>query len=337
MPRLLQHAYWLGLWAFMMAVLLVAACFLSPLSGAQQLIELTVAGVLTLSTAWLVFHSLRIYPTRAGLMPYALLVAVLGGILLFTLDMYVANWLNQRLGAGPILRFKAFRFAAALLFTGWLAFQCAYAQRHKEITALLQQQQSAASLHREAALYKLRQQLQPHFLYNSLNSINALISLEPQAAQRMVVKLSDFLRHAVKQEGQEQITLADELAHIQNYLDIELVRFGHRLQVAVENNAPGTAILPPLLLQPLLENAIKYGLYGISETVTITIQIHQQDDLLLFQITNPFTPGQESGGGTGFGLQGLQQRLQLLFGRADLLHISKTENLFTATLKIPQA
>src|SRR5690606_27683378 len=110
-------------------------------------------------------------------------------------------------------------------------------------------------------LYNLRQQLQPHFLFNSLNSIIALIGNQPDRAKEMVFQLSDFLRGTLRKDDQQLIPLAEEVDHLKLYLEIEKVRFGHRLEVKIE--IPKEAMekkLPAMIVQPLLENAIKYGL-----------------------------------------------------------------------------
>ncbi len=142
---------------------------------------------------------------------------------------------------------------------------------------------------REAELVKLRQQLQPHFLFNSLNSINALVVTQPQEARKMVQQLSEFLRGTLRKDEQKLIPLKDELAHLNLYLEIEKVRFGHRLNIETKNceNCLESGI-PPLLLQPVVENAIKFGLYDTTGDVLITIETKHTDHLLTVEITNPF-------------------------------------------------
>jgi hypothetical protein len=207
-------------------------------------------------------------------------------------------------------------------------------QRHKKSQTLQMETQQLA---REAELYKLRQQLQPHFLFNALNSINALMATRQKEARHMLLKLSDFLRTTVSRQDETLISLAEELEHIRLYLAIELTRFGHRLQVeeAVKDNALGMQI-PPLLLQPLIENAIKFGLYGTIETLTIRLKADAQPGHLLVQISNPFLAEEQPPSGTGFGLKGLRRRLFLLYGRNDLLQTQMINKTFTVTLKIPQ-
>jgi two-component system, LytTR family, sensor kinase len=173
-------------------------------------------------------------------------------------------------------------------------------------------------------------------LYNSLNSISALTMIAPEKAQDMIGKLSDFLRSSVRREGQEKISIVEELGYIEAYLSIESVRFGNRLRVEFEKEYTDDAQIPPFLLQPLLENAIKFGLYGKTGNVTIRVHIALQEDMLHVKITNPFDHDSQPPRGTGFGLEGIRRRLYLLFARTDLLETHKADNTFITTLKIPQ-
>jgi hypothetical protein len=196
----------------------------------------------------------------------------------------------------------------------------------------------AEKLARDAELYKLRQQLQPHFLFNSLNSINALIGVRPMEARKMVQQLSDFLRGTLKKEETQWVNLQEELQYLQLYLDIEKVRFGNRLstQVSVDENTLAMK-MPALLLQPIVENAIKFGLYDtVGETVIeVKTYLDQQD--LMVEVSNPFDPETASPKkGTGFGLKSVQRRLYLLFTRADLLKTSTHEETFITRVRIPQ-
>jgi two-component system, LytTR family, sensor kinase len=191
---------------------------------------------------------------------------------------------------------------------------------------------------REAELVKLRQQLQPHFLFNSLNSINALVVTQPQEARKMVQQLSEFLRGTLRKDEQKLIPLKDELAHLNLYLEIEKVRFGHRLNIETKNceNCLESGI-PPLLLQPVVENAIKFGLYDTTGDVLITIETKHTDHLLTVEITNPFDKEtQRSKTGNNFGLESIQRRLYLLFARKDLLKTRTENSNFITTISIPQ-
>jgi len=193
-------------------------------------------------------------------------------------------------------------------------------------------------LAREAELYHLKEQLHPHFLFNSLNSINALIGSKPEAARSMIQELSDFLRGTLKHDHKQWRSLKDELQHLELYLGIEKVRFGHRLQTVVqcEEGLEETRI-PAMLLQPVVENAIKFGLYDTTQPVLISINARMAGTQLVIDVTNPFDPETVSRKkGTGFGLRSVERRLHLLFAQTGLLTTQEHDNFFTTTLKIPQ-
>jgi len=196
----------------------------------------------------------------------------------------------------------------------------------------------AERLAREAELYNLRQQLQPHFLFNSLNSISALIGRRPEEARTMIYQLSDFLRGTLRKEENEFVSLDEELKHLQLYLDIERVRFGHRLATEItKEEGCETLKLPAMLLQPIVENAIKFGLYDTTGQVIITVSAKCLQNYLVLKIQNPYdisTARPKSG--TGFGLTGIKRRLYLLFARTDLIETNGENNIFTTTVKIPQ-
>ncbi|SEV94509.1 Histidine kinase [Chitinophaga sp. YR573] len=230
------------------------------------------------------------------------------------------------------------RFVIGWLVICFVAFRSLWWHDMEAQREELLRKDTAERLAREAELYKLRQQLQPHFLFNSLNSINALIMLRPQQAREMVLKLSDFLRGTLKREDQDWIALPDELQYLQWYLDIEKVRFGHRLSTNVTaTDATADLKIPPMLLQPVVENAIKYGLYDTTDAITITIEAWVQDELLYVQVQNPFDSDlQQPQTGTGFGLTSIRRRLYLLFARHDLLETTAKENIYTTLIKVPQ-
>lgn len=240
---------------------------------------------------------------------------------------YYIGWLE---GSLPI------RFVITWIFYSWIISSSALNKNINELNSRFQQHADAAVLLRDAELFKLRQQLQPHFLYNSLNSISALVMIAPDRAQEMIGKLSDFLRSSVKREAEDKITISEELAYIESYLAIESVRFGDRLQVKFEKNYDASTTVPPFLFQPILENAIKFGLYSKTGAVQITISIISDGPMLSLTITNPFDPNLQPPRGTGFGLEGVGRRLYLLYARTDLLETIKGEDTFTTILKIPQ-
>ncbi len=196
---------------------------------------------------------------------------------------------------------------------------------------------SISELSREVELNSIRQQLQPHFLFNSLNSISALVVSQPQKAREMVLQLSDFLRGTIRKDHKVWVSLNEELSYLKMYLDIERVRFGHRLLVQINSEESSEDLkLPQLMLQPLLENAIKHGLYGLTGKVDILIQTSKEQNYLMIQIENPFDEESSPPAGVGYGLSSVNRRLELLFGRSDLLNTSSNSGRFTVILKIPQ-
>lgn len=197
--------------------------------------------------------------------------------------------------------------------------------------------QDSERLIREAELSSLRLQLQPHFLFNSLNSINALVVVEPERARTMIHQLSDFLRGTIRKDS-TLVKLAEELDHLRLYLEIEKVRFGHRLQTKIERSEESlTAEIPALLLQPVVENAIKFGLYDtIGETI-IFIEASMTGKDLLIEVKNPYDPETaQAKKGTGFGLTAVQRRLYLLFAQNNLVQTKQDAGIFTTSLRIPQ-
>ncbi len=198
--------------------------------------------------------------------------------------------------------------------------------------------EATMQLARDAELSNLRQQLQPHFLFNSLNSISALAGSRPEEARKMIQQLSDFLRGTIKKDDNTLLTLQEELNHLQLYLDIEKVRFGHRLNTVIGKHEETLALkLPSLLLQPIVENAIKFGLYDTIGEITISISAKKENTMLVIEVTNPFDPMTAvPQRGTGFGLSSVKRRLYLIYSRNDLLVTEQQENIFTTTIKIPQ-
>jgi two-component system, LytTR family, sensor kinase len=230
------------------------------------------------------------------------------------------------------------RLTIGFLITGCIALVSVLWNTLQDQQEIENRKSEAIRLSREAELFNLRQQLQPHFLFNSLNSINALIMSKPEKARTMIQQLSDFLRGTLRKEEHQWISLEEELLHLELYLEIEKVRFGHRLSAEIRNETAGENLqLPALLLQPVVENAIKFGLYDTIGNIIIRINARKSDGNLILKVQNPFDPETSSPHkGTGFGLSSVQRRLYLLFARQDLLHTEIQDDLFITTIKIPQ-
>lgn len=208
---------------------------------------------------------------------------------------------------------------------------------YEDLQERLQREAEWQKLVKEAELAALKSQINPHFLFNSLNSISSLTITEPDKAREMVIRLSDFLRYSLSGGENAMTTFEKEFENVKRYLEIEKVRFGNRLEFVhqVDENCKRT-MLPSLILQPLVENAIKHGVYHSSETVKILLECTQAGDFTLIKIVNDFDPDAVVKKGEGIGLKNIKSRLKLTYQRQDLLKIEKGERVFTALLKIPQ-
>jgi len=313
--------------------------YMAPLSNYEAWCEQNVAAISLSLCCIIALWLVRTYPTKVGVITYAVFIGIGLGVLAWSCDYYFLGWwLKGNAGYQVFLHNTAIDrliMAEALLLP--LTLITAMNKRVLAIEERFYHQNNAESLLREAELFKLRQQLQPHFLYNSLNAINSLVLVAPDKAQEMVGRLSDFMRASVKKDSNEPLPVAEELIYLESYLAIESVRFGDRLQVQFKKEYTDDARMPPFLVQPLIENAIKFGLYGQIGVVAIGIHIYMEDTMLVIVITNPYDPLMKPQAGTGFGLAGIRRRLYLLYGRDDLLQAVGEAEQFTTTLQIPQS
>ncbi len=191
-------------------------------------------------------------------------------------------------------------------------------------------------LAREAELKALRAQIDPHFIFNSLHSISALTAADPPAARRMCLLLADFLRETLRLGGNDQITLSEELALADRFLAIEQVRLGQRLNVARETD-PGAAacLVPPLLLQPLVENAVNHGVAQLVDGGTIRVAAMRSGSTLTITLENPCDPDRPRSRGVGLGLELLRKRLTNQYGATDALYAQEQSGRFRVEVRIP--
>ncbi len=207
---------------------------------------------------------------------------------------------------------------------------------YQDMQERLSRELELQNLLKDSELRMLKSQINPHFIFNSLNSISALTISKSESAREMVIKLSDFLRYSLGKDSVEMNTLEQEIQNVSLYLDIEKVRFGSKLnfQKTVDDNCLKVKV-PNLILQPLFENAIKYGVYESIDQVTIELKCEEEEGLLKILITNNFDKEAMPVKGEGIGLDNVRKRLSLVFGRNDLLEVSKSDDLFSVTMIIP--
>lgn len=207
-------------------------------------------------------------------------------------------------------------------------------------TRLAEKAQRQAQLEaqvREGELKMLRSQINPHFLFNSLNSVSSLTVTDPLKAREMIVKLSDFMRYSLSSRTEQPVTLQTEMESLRLYLQIEKVRFGERL--VIEEDIDGEclqALMPGMLLQPLYENAVKHGVYESTAEVTIRTSVKKENDTVVITVSNNVdTEAVVTRKGAGIGLKNVGSRLELFFGETGDLNVTRTEDSFTVTLRFP--
>lgn len=327
---------WFGIWS--MLQVLVLQDF--GIATSRAVTDAVISNILLEAICLLVINNMRYYLPKKEKYWYVLVISIaLSSLWLLLVRVILwALYKNDEAYLQSLSQSSYIRFAIAFLMIGCCTVLSLlwYLQRDQQEEE--QRRQDMERLAREAELNKLRQQLQPHFLFNSLNSISALTGSQPEKARHMIQQLSDFLRGTLKNDQQQWTSFEEELQYLQLYLDIEKVRFGYRLQTKIDCEPTTMQMhLPSMLLQPLVENAIKFGLYDTIGEVTIFIVAKKVNDLLEVSVQNPFD---ESTAfpmkGTGFGLASIRRRLFLLFGRQDLLQIKNSAQLFTTIISIPQ-
>lgn len=191
-------------------------------------------------------------------------------------------------------------------------------------------------LAREAELKALKAQIDPHFLFNSLNSVSALIAADPAGARRMCILLAEFLRKSLNLAALESITLQEELSLLASYLNIEQIRFGSRLKFQNQiEDAAKNCLVPPLLLQPLIENAVNHGISHLIEGGEIRIAAERRGERLRISIENPTDPLRPATRRKGLGLENVRNRLRTLYRSEGFVEAKETEGRFHVELLFP--
>ena len=192
-------------------------------------------------------------------------------------------------------------------------------------------------LTQDAELKALRAQINPHFLFNSLNSISALTTLNPPGARDMCIQLSEFLRRSLGLGERESVTLREELDLVSTYLTIEKTRFAERLTLQWEVDPESLEVLiPPLLLQPLVENAIKHGISAIPEGGILRIFTQVEGSNVVIEVENPCDPDADQPKGLGLGLRQVRERLKGRYGANGSFDARAEASHHRVTLRIPK-
>lgn len=306
----------------------------------KAMLDGVVSNLLLAAFCLLVINNMRYYlPKREKYLYVLVLSIVLSAIWLLMSRLSLWAFCKQDVDYMQWIRHTAtIRFSFGFLMIGCMTMLSLLWFSQRAQKEEIDRRADIERMAKDAELNKLRQQLQPHFLFNSLNSISALTGSQPEKARHMIQQLADLLRGTLKNEDQIWTSFEEELKYLQLYLDIEKVRFGHRMQTIISHGDDVLQMkLPAMLLQPLVENAIKFGLYDTLGEVTIIISATNANGMLEVKVENPFD---ESTAvpmkGTGFGLSSIRRRLFLLFARQDLLQVKQEAKQFITIITIPQ-
>lgn len=190
----------------------------------------------------------------------------------------------------------------------------------------------------QAELKSLKFQINPHFIFNSLNSMSALTTIDATKARSMILKLAEFLRYTLVNNDRQKNKLSEELANIKLYLEIEKIRFEDKFDYIEEVSEDSkNATVPNMILQPLFENAIKHAVYESLEKVTLKFKSIVQNDFLNISLENNYDSAGKNNKGSGIGLKNISERLKLIYGLNNLMKVDKSRNNFKVNLYIPLA
>lgn len=333
-------ALYLALWTVagaLLASLLVSEAGLAVGTAAVVAFPLALAYAFVCLSAWYVTRSTPIATSGVTrLIGTAVGASFLSSALWLALGR-TWNWTLARIWGitTPFVEIAAVLFGFGLLLymlsiaVSYIiaAFEHARAAERRQLQAQVQS--------REAELRSLRAQIDPHFLFNSLHSISALTTADPAGARRMTILLGDFLRESLSLGAADRIPLARELALVEKYLDIERVRLGDRLQVVIDAGNAGECLVPPLLLQPIVENAVKHGVTHVLDGGAVSVVAVSSPVWLSVVVDNPADPDRPSRTGTGMGLQNVRSRLQALFGDDASVHWNEEDGRWRVRLTLP--
>jgi len=302
---------------------------------------LAMIGELISLPAW---YSCRIAPIQRTLIWRLLATHVVAAQILSLLWLGAGVLLARALSFVPALQGIEARFAerTAIVYGAGcvfylLAVSFHYVSLAQEATHEVEARAMQTSIQaRDAELKALKAQINPHFLFNSLNSISALTSIDPVRARDMCVLLGDFLRLTLGLGEKTSVRLSEELELLQKYMAIEKVRFGARLTMHEEIQEESKAcLLPPLLLQPLVENAVKHGIAGLPEGGDVRLAVQRQNGRLAMLVENSWDPEAPPRRSGGLGLKNVQQRLEARYGKDANLRVNTEGERFQVTLSIP--
>ena len=347
MHPLLARARNLGIYLLAWFPLGAMLAYLLKTSGGLDWVEaVTLACPLCLVYAFVclaAWYPCRVTPLEASGFPQLAVTHLLAAVLVSTLWTGMARAVAAGLAKQGFqnLDVRLAQHLSLLWITGILLYLLSVTFHYVLLAEQSSREAQARALEarvlaRDAELKALRAQVNPHFLFNCLHSISALTSLDSGRAREMCILLADFLRATLRLGGRESITLEEELALIRGYLAIEKVRFGARLTME-EDVEKGTnqVLIPPLLLQPLVENAIRHGIANLPEGGVIRLGAHRLDGTVSIEVENSFDPESPASLKTGVGLENIRQRLHTRYAGEAKISVKSEGERFLVRLSLP--
>lgn len=328
---------------------LMLAAALETVAGAPRAASLVFAVPLTLVYAFLAGFSAyflcRAYPLAERhpveiVLTFALAAVLSGAVWLGLARLWNGLWVGMGAdwAAVPLTRgVAALVFGMGVLLYGLAAVGFYLAVEFERARHAERRELESKLMAQDAELRMLRTQIDPHFLFNSLNSISALTGFAPDRARAMTLGLADFFRLSLQLGARRTVTLAEEMELARQFLAVEQVRFGARLQfdcaLAPEAQA---CLVPPMLIQPLVENAVKHGIGQLPDGGTVSVHAQREGRRVLIRVSNPCDPDAPAETrGASVGLANVGARLRAAYGADAALASERTADSFHVTLTLP--
>jgi two-component system, LytTR family, sensor kinase len=299
---------------------------------------LATAGLLTTHLLRYILHRKQFFKqSRRSIWLMALLFTILLALVISTVNFIPELMLNPRLF---LSRVRFIDIAGTAM--NWMRYTCVWVILYfmykilQQNNAIREEKMALENLSKTTELELLKTQLNPHFLFNALNSIKALVTINPEQSREAIVKLSELLRFTLQYGKERLITLNDEIIEVKKYLSLEQLRFGNRLEVRcnIEENTLSQTI-PPALILTLAENAVKHGVTMREENCLVQISSFIRGKSLLVQVSNPghYQPKDT----TGIGLKHINKRLEEIYHHQAVFSVMQVDSDVVATIQIPLA
>jgi len=334
--------YWL-IWLLFGAIYAVLLQLAVDMAWMQLGFDALVFSGLFATMGIAVWYVVKFSPLEAGTAINTLITHVVAASLLVFLIVsgaeLILSYVNR---IGPEFyefdsSFHIYRLIAGGMIYIFLAINFYLIMYYEEFRSRKLRQAALDHTLRSAELNMLKAQINPHFIFNSLNSVSSLALTDPQKAHEMVIQLADFLRYTINKNADQLVSLEQEIEAIDLFMAIEKTRYGPRLNIEISCDEKSKKMkLPALILQPLIENAVKYSLHESDDESIISVICSGENDLLKVEIVNNFDSTIIGKMGEGIGLANVKARLNLVYSRQELLITTKDDNMFKVEISFPQ-